>query len=119
MPILNHGVQEALRQAGILPSEREENSSIQDQLNSEGLSTRDLLIHLKDLVDGADTSAVKLRAIDTGLKLHGVLKDQAPAPPSINIIINDKDGMPGSVNGLNPILIPRKASVESIDRKTA
>lgn len=108
MPIINHDIQKALRLAGIVKEENAEDTGIQARLDRHNLSLTETLDHLSDLVTGADTSAVKLRAIDTILKLHGVLKETTAPPPAINIIINDSKAIPG----INPILVPRQESVQ-------
>lgn len=109
MPIIEHGVQAALRQAGIIKDESELPTDLTSRLERKNLDLDSTLLHLHDIVNGADTSAVKLRAVDTILKLHGVLKDQAAPPPSVTFVIQG-----GEVNnqGLNPILIPRKAAIQ-------
>lgn len=113
MPIIQHGIQEALRQAGIVKDSSDAPTTVNELLDDQDLSLRQTIQHLADIASGADTSAVKLRAIETALKLRGVLKEQAAPPPTFNIIINDKSGNP-SVNGLNPILIPRPRPVEEV-----
>lgn len=107
MPLINHGIQDALRKAGIVKDPNEGPSNIQSKMNEAGMSVDELLISLRDTVEGADSSSVKLRAIDTALKLHGVLKDQVAPPPLVNIIIADPNPLKAE-GGLNPILIPRK-----------
>ena len=111
MPIINHDIQRALRVAGIVKDDNPTDTGIQARLDRHNLSLDETLAHLSDLVTGSDTSAVKLRAVDTILKLHGILKETAAPPPSINIIINDSLGTPVG-NGINPILIPRRESVQ-------
>ena len=111
MPIIEHAVQEALRNAGLVKNpEVEKEKSIEEMLDESGLTLSETVNHLSDVVTGADTSNTKLRAIETAFKLRGTLKDQAQAPPSINIIIHDGKfgaGTGNTINGLNPILIPR------------
>ncbi len=114
MPIIQHGIQQALRDAGLIKDPSDAPSSVNDLLDQEDLSLQQTIQHLSDVVSGSDTSAVKLRAIETALKLRGVLKEQAAPPPSFNIIINDTSGKDPSVNGLNPILIPRARPIEVI-----
>lgn len=109
MPIIEHSVQKALREAGLMKDpEAEREKSIEELLDDQGLTLKETVSALSDVVMGADTSNTKLRAIETAFKLRGTLKEQAQAPPSINIIISDPENP--SVNGLNPILIPRSVS---------
>ena len=115
MPIIQHNVQAALRQAGIVKDpDAEQQKSIEDILDEEGLSLRETISCLSDVVKCADTSASRKSAIDTALKLRGVLKEQAPAPPSFHIVFTSPNDRPEGQNGeikINPILVPRPRKV--------
>ncbi len=113
MPIISHGVQEALRMSGIVKDPDAEDKSVTGILESNDLDLKQIISHLADVVSGADTSAVKLRAIDTVLKLHGVLKEQAAPPPSFNIVFTSPEDRPIGNESLkiNPILVPRPRKV--------
>lgn len=112
MPIISAGVQEALRQSGIVKDrESEDESDINSILDSEGLSLRETIQNLKDVAQGADTSSARLRANEIALKLRGTLREQAPAPPTFNIIIQDS-GSENTINGIDRILIPRPETVQ-------
>jgi hypothetical protein len=52
----------------------------------------------------ADSDSTRMKAIDTGLKLNGLLSkdDSGPSAPIVNIIIRDSE-----YAQINPILIPR------------
>jgi hypothetical protein len=84
-------------------SKRDE-SSLTGNLSAAGLSLDNLLDQLSSISSTSQSDAIKLRAIETALKMHGVLKEQAAPPPSISITITDPYGQTSSVN---PILIPR------------
>lgn len=101
MPLLRPDIQKVLRETGLATAE---GGSISEKLDAHALSVDEILDGLSDVVHGADTSAVKLRALETASKLHGILKEQAAPPPSITIVIND----PASAGQVNPILIPRQ-----------
>jgi hypothetical protein len=109
MPLIQHNVQEALRQAGIVKDPDAEDDSVSAHLDKEGLSLKETIGLLGDVALGADTSAVKLRAIETALKLRGVLKEQVAPPPSFNIVFSSPDDRPDSIGDIkiNPILVPR------------
>lgn len=109
MPLIQHNVQEALRQAGIVKDPSTADDSVSGHLDAEGLSLKETIGLLGDVALGADTSAVKLRAIETALKLRGVLKEQAAAPPSFNIVFSSPADRPVSEGEIkiNPILVPR------------
>lgn len=101
MPILKPEIQAALREAGL----SRDSTSISDKLNNADLSIDDAIIMLGDIARGGDT-AQRQRALDTILKLHGVLKENVQVPV-VTIVINDPDGP----KGINPILIPREKAV--------
>lgn len=113
MPLISHNVQAALREAGIVKDPNASSDSIESILDSEGLSLRETVAALADVVKGADTSASKKSAIDTALKLRGVLKEKDPAPPTFNIVFSSPNDKPsdGEIR-INPILVPRSTSVQ-------
>ncbi len=103
MPLLKPDIQAALRQVGL--GKPDEESPIADRLDAADLSIDTSLRILADIAHGADKSTEKLRAIETSLKLRGLLKDQQAPPPSITIVISDPSG---EHTGTNPILLPRQ-----------
>ena len=114
MPLMKPEIQRVLRTLDTVSnssrSSDESPGSLVSLLDRAGLSLEDCLSGLADIAHGGDTSNVKKSALDTALKLHGVLKDQAPPPPSVTIVIQDPDNA-----GLdNPILLPR--GIPSTDR---
>ena len=114
MPIIQHNIQAALRKAGIVKDPNEEQKPIDQILDEEGLSLRETISCLADVVKCADTSASRKSAIDTALKLRGVLKEQTAAPPSFNIVFQSSNDRPDGSNGeikINPILVPRPRKV--------
>lgn len=114
MPLIQHNIQAALREAGIVKDPSTENESIESILDSEGLTLRETIRSLADVVTGADTSASKKSAIDTALKLRGVLKEQAAPPPSFNIVFQSPNDRPDGIGEIkiNPILVPRPILVQ-------
>lgn len=115
MPILKPDIQKALRQAG-LSSEPTDANSLQELLTEKELTLSDTLDLLKDQLYSSN-EAIKQRAVDNLLKLHGVLKEQPQAAlPSITIVIKDPGREAAPVGSLpndtqsqiNPILIPRQ-----------
>lgn len=101
MPILKPEIQAALREAGL----SKDSTSLTEKLDRADLSVDDAIVMLGDIARGGDT-AQRQRALDTILKLHGVLKDVVQVP-QVTIIINDPDGP----KGINPILIPREKTI--------
>jgi hypothetical protein len=79
-------------------------AAISDLLDREGLTEEALASHLNNLILGGDTSAIKIRAIEDALKLHGHLQNRQDTGSNVhvNIIIQDSE-----FGGANPILVPR------------
>jgi hypothetical protein len=107
MPIISAGVQEALRQSGIVKEKDQDDSDVNSILDQEGLSLRETVQNLSDISKGADTSSARLRANEIALKLRGTLREAAPTPPVFNIVIQDS-GSENTINGIDRILIPRQ-----------
>lgn len=108
MPLTKPDIQEALRSVGLVT---EKEASISDKLDIAGLSVQTSLEILSDIAHGADKSTEKLRAVETAMKLRGLLKDQQAPPPSITIVINDPQG---EHTGVNPILLPRQLNKKEL-----
>lgn len=83
-----------------------ENQSVEDLLDEASLSKEELLLNLSSIMRSGETDAVRLRALEGALRLHGLLsstKESSTEPAvAVQIIIQD-----GDFSGLNPILIPR------------
>lgn len=103
MPILRPDIQKVLREVGLGESDKDD--SVSQRLDHKGLTLDDSLEILSDIAHAGDSSVIKLRAVETSLKLRGVLKEQAAPPPSITIVINDTMG---KAPDINPILLPRQ-----------
>lgn len=124
MPIMKPEVQRVLRAAGLKPENKEpkEDVTLEGQLG-EFLSVEETLENLASMAKNSASDAIRLRALETALKLYGALKESTPQLPHFTIIIND-----GSVseksqvqvlaktgNGVNPIFVPRQISLEDKD----
>lgn len=108
MPLINTkidesgdlAVREMLEAAGI-----DEPKSLNTQLKENGIATDDLLQSLASIARGAQNESTQLRAIEMGLKLNGVLKENStPTAPMFQVIIKD----PNASVEINPILLPRR-----------
>lgn len=110
MPTTDPRLQEALREAGLTNDKK---TSLSEKLAAENLTTEDAIQLLADIAySSTSETSLKLRAVETVLKLQGLMKDTAPAAPVVNFIIQDSEGP----RGINPILIPRpQAAPELID----
>src|SRR5690349_5241070 len=109
MALLNPSqIHKVLSNSGVSPSPRVprdpgEEVALKDLLESHDLSPSNLLEQLRSLTMMADSDSTRLKAVDTGLKLNGLLaKDEMSMVPVVNIIIKDSE-----FASINPILIPR------------
>lgn len=100
MPLLRPEIDKVLKSAGIGSFDE---TSLSKRMAEHGLGLGDTIGRLSDITENADSDAVRLRAIDTALKMHGVLKETGNVIVPVTIIIND----PQSTFKVNPILIPR------------
>lgn len=100
MPLLNpNQIKNVLKESGI-----KDPKDIKNILDVEGLDVDSLVSELGSVVRSADSSAIKLRGIEAGLRLHGLMRnDEVAAVPNVTIIINDSE-----FRETNPILIPRE-----------
>lgn len=100
MPLLSpKQIQNVLKETGI-----KDQKDVKKILEVEGLGVDELISELGSVVRGADSTAMKLKGIETGLKLHGLMKnDEVSQVPVVNIIINDSEFCE-----VNPILKPRE-----------
>ena len=98
------GVRNVLKTSGVIRSSSPDDFDITELLDEAGLTPREILTEVGSLMRCGDSSPVRLRAAETGLKLNGMLQnDEGPRVPfQVNIVIND-----GHHKGVNPILVPR------------
>jgi len=100
MPLLNpNQIKNVLAEAGI------KKNDIKALLEANSLGPDELISELGSAIRTADNSATRLRGIETGLKLNGLLRndDSGVSAPIVNIIIND-----AQFGEVNPILVPRQ-----------
>lgn len=104
-------IQNILTKSGISTtnSKSKDDKSLETKLERAGLGLENVLGELADVMRNSDSEALKLKAMEHVLKMHGVMKDSGAAPQSVNIIIND--GKYGS-GERNPILFPREITLE-------
>lgn len=101
MPLLNANIQQALREAGLSPSDKERTT--QEALKDAGLSLGETLATVSQIMYNGSSDALRLRAAEDVLKAHGLMKDTAVQAPQVIININD----PAAAGKPNPILFPR------------
>jgi hypothetical protein len=105
LPLLKANIQEALRAAG-LTKERSSAGTVEDQLEAAGLSNQEIFEEAAILMKAGTSDAVKLGAINSILKVKGLMKEASAPPPAITIVIQGTAAP--SETGINPILLPRE-----------
>jgi len=124
MPLIRPEVQKVLRSAGLVGQDKElgspdGESTMSDQLTQAGLTDLSIADELKNLALHSNNEGMRLRALETALKVKGALKDQPISLPTFNIIIQSSDIDLAPTKGVNPILFPRqslnKLSAESVE----
>lgn len=125
MPLIKPEIQKILRDversvASKLQDEDVDKSLIEATLEASGLGLTETVEALSRITNNATSDAIQLRAVETTLKLHNVLKEGVQGTTTVNIIINDTSGKPSeTLQGIDPILLPRSlhASI-AIDSNT-
>lgn len=116
MPLIRPEIQKVLRSAGLMeePAGEKtagEDGTLTDKLNDAGLSLREILENLAYTAKESNNEGLRVRCLETALKVHGAMKDSAPAIPSFTIVIQESSSAPTSdptIKGVNPILLPRQ-----------
>lgn len=104
MPLLDPTqIHQVLKESGIKKEIKASNSELKTLLEQNNLSPSDLLDQLSSIARCGETEATKLKAVEMGLKLNGMLQTGGEQSiPSVTIIINDAEH-----SVINPILVPR------------
>lgn len=85
------------------PKANTKKEDLQDLLDQNCIGSADVIDHLATIIRQGETEAIRLKALDTALKLNGLLQnDFQQIVPTVNIIINS-----AKEYSVNPILIPR------------
>ena len=107
MPLIKPEIQKILREAGLekVPG----TGTVDEQLNLSGLSNEALADELTKLALSSGNEALRLRAIETVLKVRGALKESPSLVPSFTIVIQNSSPDLSKTGGINPILIPRQS----------
>lgn len=102
---------EVLKQSGILRplSDANDKNELKRILNDNSLSLEEVIAQLSFTAHESRDETLKLRAIDTALKLHGAMNDEQVKIPSITIVIQPKDSSL-SPDPIPSILIPREVT---------
>src|SRR5215475_7328318 len=112
MPIIKPEIQKVLRTAGLV-EESNPQGSVDESLINAGLDNESLAEELTGLALRSNNENLRLRAIETALKVKGALKETAPQVPSFTIVIQNSPASVSpdlnSTQGVNPILFPRQS----------
>lgn len=109
MPIIKPEVQKILRTAGLLNESVAETTTIETSLNNAGLDNTSMAEELTSLALRSQNESLRLRAIETALRVKGALKDATPQVPSFTIVINGANSDLSRTSGINPTLFPRQS----------
>lgn len=108
MPLIKPEVQKILRAAGL--SDKSDSATLDEQLTEAGLSSEQLAENLAGIALRSGNDGLRLRAIETVLKVKGAMKEQVTALPNFTIIIQNFSPQElGRTSGANPILFPRQS----------
>jgi len=123
MPLIKPEIQKILRASGLDVSEPSEApvGSISEKLDNAGLSKDELAEELSIIIKSSCNESLRLRAIESALKAHGVLKENQPITvPSFTVIIKNSaaasDETTTDTTNLNDILFPRASLAHSTER---
>ena len=105
MPLIKPEVQKILRESGLEKTPNQ--STVDEQLAVSGLSNEAIADELTHLALQSGNEALRLRALETALKVRGALKETPPVIPSFTVIIQNSNPDLTKTGGVNPILFPR------------
>jgi hypothetical protein len=91
-------------------NKKAEELTVQERLQLAGLGLDQTLENLAHTANNSANEGLRVRANETALKLHGVLKEAAQVSnPSFTIVINDTaSAATQNLEGVNPIFLPRQ-----------
>ena len=104
-------INEILQAAGVIRAKSaDEKNHLKEILNDSALSLEEVISELSNVVKGSQDESIKLRGIDTALKLHGAMKEEDKSVPSITINIQaprEAASESEETYGIPSIFIPR------------
>jgi len=108
VPIIKPEVQKILSQAGLVKEEGL-NKSVEENLSVHGLDNNSLAESLCNMALNSTNDIIRLRALETALKIKRVLQDQPAQLPNVTLIIQNSSADLSLTQGINPILFPRQS----------
>jgi hypothetical protein len=112
MPLIKPEVQKVLKQAGLIKTSSSQSidRTVSETLTDSGLSDDNLAEELTYLALHSQNEGLRLRAIETALKVKGALKEVSPASiPSFTIVIQNSSKDLSKTEGLSPTVFPRQS----------
>jgi hypothetical protein len=110
MPLIKPEVQKILKQAGLVKDQNTEiDRTINETLIDAGLSDENIAEELTSLALHSNNEGLRLRALETALKVKGALKETPPVIPSFTVVINNSNKDLSNTAGLNPTVFPRQS----------
>src|SRR5947207_13721891 len=105
-------IQRILRKAGLEKS-GEDAAPVGQLLEDAGLGLSETIQNLAEIANSSGNEALRMKANETALKMHGALKEQPSAVfPSFTLVISDPFAQGRVVaevaGGENPIFLPRQ-----------
>lgn len=123
MPLIRPEIQNILRAAGLAPEATQSDTRpLSEKLDAAGLSLSETLEELASLARNSNNESLRAKVLTDIARMHGALKDTAPAPPSFTIVIQENSSLQspessvyptsqqaaGVPSNVNPILLPRQ-----------
>lgn len=116
MPLIKPEVQKVLKEAGLLKKDGVIDRTINETLVDSGLSDENIAEELTNLALHSNNESLRLRALETALRVKGALKDTPPVIPQFTVVIQNSSKDLKDTLGLSPTLFPRQ-SLKSDDSK--
>jgi hypothetical protein len=111
MPLIKPEIQKVLRHVGLSdrPEPSSENCSFSEKLDQAGLSNDEIAEELVQLAKNSGNEVLRLRALETALRVKGALREsaQTQAPPTFHITINSSPAAVSAPVPQNNIFLPR------------
>lgn len=115
VPLIKPEIQKVLTKAGLLDDNSLSSKSVDENLSYHGLDNSGIAEELAGLALRSNNESLRLRALETALKVKGALRETAAQIPTFTIIIQNTSKTLDTTQGVNPIIFPR----QSLNSKTS
>lgn len=109
MPLIKPEVQKVLTKAGLLDDNSLSTKSVDENLSHHGLDNSGIAEELAGLALRSNNESLRLRALETALKVKGALRETAAQIPNFTIVIQNSSSSLDKTQGVNPIIFPRQS----------